>query len=121
MQEQIEKLDINGERALDEIYTYKDQLRLLQEERKRDIEETADFIKQLMDTQKQDLQREIRAAGAEIEGLKKDVMERCSVKEVLSIRQQLAADIQDKVDIKEVQQALNECQNDIGEQLGSFK
>jgi hypothetical protein len=42
-------MDINGEKALDEIYTFKEQLRLLQEERKRDIEETADFIKQLMD------------------------------------------------------------------------
>lgn len=48
--DQIEKVDMNGEKALDEIYTFKEQLRLLQEERKRDIEETADFIKQLMDT-----------------------------------------------------------------------
>ena len=43
-------MDINGERALDEIYSMKEQVRLLSEERKRDIEETADFIKQLMDT-----------------------------------------------------------------------
>ena len=36
---------MNGERALDEIFFLRDQLKSLQEERKKDIEETADFIK----------------------------------------------------------------------------
>jgi len=54
IQERLEKNELSGERALDEIFSYKEQLRLLQEERKRDIEETADFIKQVMDTQQQE-------------------------------------------------------------------
>lgn len=45
VQERLEKMELSGERALDEICAYKEQLRQLQEERKRDIEETADFIK----------------------------------------------------------------------------
>lgn len=43
--DRLEKAEINGERALDEIYSYKEHLRQLKDERKRDIEETADFIK----------------------------------------------------------------------------
>lgn len=54
MQEKLDRADINSEKALDEIYQFKEQIRHLQDERKRDIEETADFIKQLMDTQKHD-------------------------------------------------------------------
>lgn len=49
LSERIEKCELNGERSLDEILAYKEQLRQLQEERKRDIEETADFIKQVME------------------------------------------------------------------------
>lgn len=59
MNERIEKCELNGERALDEIFSYKEQLRQLQEERKRDIEETADFIKQVMETNKQEFNRDL--------------------------------------------------------------
>lgn len=45
MQEKLDRADINSEKALDEIYQFKEQIRHLQDERKRDIEETADFIK----------------------------------------------------------------------------
>lgn len=47
--DRVDKLEISGERAIDEIVAFKEQLRQLSEERKRDIEETADFIKQLLD------------------------------------------------------------------------
>lgn len=47
--ERLEKNELNGERALDEIFSFKELLRQNQEDRKRDIEETADFIKQVMD------------------------------------------------------------------------
>lgn len=43
---------MNAERALDEIFFLKDQLKNLQEERKRDVEETADFIKQIINNGK---------------------------------------------------------------------
>lgn len=45
MTERLEKAELNGDRALDEIYSFKEQMRQLQDDRKRDIEETADFIK----------------------------------------------------------------------------
>jgi hypothetical protein len=39
---------MNSERALDEIFFLRDQLKQLQDERKKDIEETADFIKSII-------------------------------------------------------------------------
>ena len=45
MNERIEKFDMNNERVLDDIYTFKEQIRLVQDDRKRDIEDTADFMK----------------------------------------------------------------------------
>ena len=50
--EKIDKMEMNTDKCLDEIYSFKEQLRLLSEERKRDIEETADFIKQVMEANK---------------------------------------------------------------------
>jgi hypothetical protein len=43
--ERLEKNEILMERAMDEIFQNKERIKLLQDDRKRDIEETADFIK----------------------------------------------------------------------------
>lgn len=45
MIERLEKNEILMERAMDEIFQNKERIKLLQDDRKRDIEETADFIK----------------------------------------------------------------------------
>jgi len=37
-----------------------------------------------------------------VEQLKKEIIDRCSLKEVLSIKQQLQLDLEAKVDLKEV-------------------
>ena len=41
--------------------------------------------------------------------------------EVLSVKQSLTAMLESKVDVKEVQSALNDCQADLAEQLSQFK
>jgi len=43
--ERLEKNEILMERAMDEIFQNKERIKLLKDDRKRDIEETADFIK----------------------------------------------------------------------------
>lgn len=43
------------------------------------------------------------------------------MQEVLTIKQSLISHIDSKVDIKEVQNALNDCQSDLAEQLTEFK
>ena len=46
MEERLAKTEMNAERSLDEIFYLRDQLKHLSEDRKKDVEETADFIKQ---------------------------------------------------------------------------
>ena len=53
--------------------------------------------------------------------VKKDVIDRCSMKEMLNLKNTLTAQIEPKVDLREVQQVLNDCQSDITEQLAQFK
>jgi hypothetical protein len=119
--EKIDKMEMNTDRALDEIYSFKEQLRLLSEERKRDIEETADFIKQLIDNQKAEQNRDLGLINRDVETLKKDMVDRCSLKEVISLKQQLQTQLDKKIETHEVQSVLNDCQKDIGEQLSQFK
>lgn len=56
--EKLEKNEMVIERAMDEIFQFKERIKLMQDERKRDIEDTADFIKQVMDQLKENLQKE---------------------------------------------------------------
>ena len=44
MEEMAKKATSDSQRACDEIICFKEQLRNLQDERKRDVEETAEFI-----------------------------------------------------------------------------
>ena len=119
--ERVDKVDINGERALDEIYSYKEQIRHLGEERKRDIEETADFIKQLIDNNKEEWLKETNGFSKEIDSLKKEMIDRCTLKELLGLKQQMLTNLESKVELKEVQHVLNECQGDLTEQLAQYK
>ena len=62
-EERLAKSEMNAERALDELFFIREQLKQLQEERKRDIEETAEFIKQVINNGKQEQQRELQKIG----------------------------------------------------------
>ena len=121
MNDRLQKVELNGQRALDEIFGYNEQIRQLQEERKRDIEETADFIKEVMENNKQEFNRDLQNVRADLDKARNDIVDRCSMQEVLSIKQSLMASLDSKVDVKEVQNALNECQQDLAEQLTSYK
>ena len=56
-----------------------------------------------------------------LEQVKKELIDRCPVSEMLTIKQALTNHIEAKVGVKEVQTALNECQSDLAEQLTEFK
>ena len=49
------------------------------------------------------------------------MVDRCSLKEVISLKQQLTGQLDKKIETAEVQSVLNDCQKDIGEQLSQFK
>ena len=99
----------------------KDSFKQLQEERKRDIDETADFIKQVISQGKQETQGEIQKVSIDIDRLRRDMQEKASCNEVAETIARLATLIESKVDLREVQTALNECQSDIKEQLIEFR
>ena len=99
----------------------KDSFKQLQEERKRDIDETADFIKQVISQGKQETQGEIQKVSIDIDRLRRDMQEKASCNEVAETIARLATLIESKVDLREVQTALNECQGDIKEQLIEFR
>jgi hypothetical protein len=67
------------------------------------------------------MQRDYDVIHRDIDTLKKDTIEKCSLKEVLAIKQGLMAELKNKVELKEVQGVLNDCQNDLGEQLNVYK
>ena len=110
LNERIHKLELNSQRALDEIFGYNEQIRQLQEERKRDIQETADFIKEVMENNKQEFNRDMQNLRTDLDKARNDIVDRCSMQEVLGIKQALIVSLDTKVDVKEVQNALNECQ-----------
>jgi hypothetical protein len=51
---------MNSERALDEIFFIRDQFKQLQDERKKDVEETAEFIKTIITNGKLEQQRDLQ-------------------------------------------------------------
>lgn len=63
-----------------------------------------------METNKQEFNRDLQAVRADLDKARNDIVDRCSMQEVLSIKQTLLLSLDSKVDVKEVQNALNECQ-----------
>lgn len=57
----------------------------------------------------------------ESDSQRKELVDRCSVAEVLSIKQNLLQHLDQKVELKEVQNVLNDCQSDLAEQLTQFR
>ena len=97
------------------------QLKSLQEERRRDVEETAEFINQLVTQGKLDQQKDTSRIKDEIERLRQDVSLRVNTNELLETKEVLSGQLDSKVELEEVQSALNECQTDIVKQLDEFK
>jgi hypothetical protein len=52
-------MELSIQKALEEVHIFREQSRSLGEERKRDIEETADFIKQVTENTKRENQRDL--------------------------------------------------------------
>ena len=56
-----------------------------------------------------------------MEEIRRELMQRVGTEELMATRSNLAGQLDTKVDLNEVQSALNECQADIVKQLDSFK
>ncbi len=119
--EKLAKAVANSERALDELYYFRETMKTMQEERKKDVEDTADFINQLINNSKNEQQREHRRVLGELEVIRREIADKAPTLELLETKSNFIGQLEAKVDLKEVQGALNECQNDIVAQLEEFK
>lgn len=108
-EERLSKSEMNSERALDEIFFMREQFKQLQEERKKDIEETAEFIKQIINNGKSEQAKEVNRVLQEIDKVKRELIDKSSIAEVLDLKQKIISQIENKPELKEVQQALNDC------------
>lgn len=64
-----------------------------------------------------DFEKDINHILDSVEELKKDLTNKCAVTELLETKAKVMAALGAKCDLKEVQQTLNDCQQDIIQQL----
>ena len=74
-----------------------------------------------MTQSKSDQERETNKISEEIDLIRRDVAHRANNDELMQTKEHLTGQLNGKVDLEEVQTALNECQNDIVRQLDDFK
>jgi len=121
VQERVDKIEMSADRALDEIYSYKEQLRQLKEERKNDIMETGDFIKSMVDHQKSDTKREFDLLKGLVDKQGQDIVDRATLSEVLQIRANIEKQVDKKVNFTDVQETLTNSKTELVEKLGEVK
>ena len=109
----------------DEIDKLNDQIKNLLEERRIDIEETAKFIKNVTNTNKKETQFTIDKLNDELEYIKKGLDEiiskKIDKKELAELKTKILSQIDNKVDLNEVQNALNTCQSDLSGRFIEYK
>lgn len=91
MEEKVSKAEMNAERSLDEIFFLREQIKQLQEERKRDVEETADFIKQIINNGKSETGRDMQKLQSDFERMRRDLSDKASVAELLESKSKIYA------------------------------
>lgn len=113
LEERFSKSESLSERAMDELFFLKEQSKHLQDVHKKDIEETSEFIKQIISASKQDQQKEYQKQMVDLDRLHSKMSDKASLAELNQMQERMGAALDTKVDLREVQQALNECQGDI--------
>ena len=123
--ERQHKNELFYEKLSDEIYKLNDQIKSLLEERRGDIEETTKFIKNVTNTTKKEIQLTIDKHSDELEYMKKALDEltskRIDKKDLTELKAKLLSQLDSKVDLIEVQNALNTCQSDLSGRFVEYK
>jgi DNA-binding IscR family transcriptional regulator len=123
--ERQHKSELFYEKLSDELYKVNDQMKNVLEERRGDIEETAKFVKGVTNTTKKEIQIITDKLSDDVDNLRKhmdDIMiKKLDKKEYSEWKAKVLAQIDGKVDLSEVQTALNACQSDIGRSFQEYK
>jgi hypothetical protein len=109
----------------EEIYKLNDQLKTILEERRNDIEETAKFVKNISNATKKEVQGITDRLFSELDEIRKAVEDlitrKVEKKEWAEIKAKLVTELEGKVDLVEVQNALNTCQADISARFSEYR
>lgn len=109
----------------EEITRITERLKILMEDRQNDIEETAKFVKQLIANSRKDMEKDLIKLLEDFENLRKTMEELLSKKldkkELIDFKGKIGKDLEQKVDLTEVQAALNSSQSDISSRFIEFK
>jgi hypothetical protein len=77
-------------------------MRAIQEDRRRDIEETAEFVKQVIAAGKNEWQKEVARVSNEVERVRREAQEKANANEVAEMLAKITANLESKVDLREV-------------------
>ena len=121
LQERLDKIGLDEKRFSDELAEVREMQRAAKEERRRENTETADFVKGLVEQAKRDAQNDGAAIRTEVKLRFDQFPSYASAKELSELQESVAIQLEKKIEVKEVQSALNICQNDLAEQLTNYK
>jgi len=109
----------------EELTRITERLKILMEDRQNDIEETAKFVKQLTANTRKDLEKDLIKLLEDFENLRRNMEEllnkKLEKKEFVEFRAKFGNELEQKVDLSEVQNALNSSQSDISSRFIEFK
>jgi len=102
-EERLSKLLSHHDRFSHDLSSLHDSLKRLSEERRKDVEETTDVIKQTIANGRAEWQREFQRVAVEVERVKRENAEKANDNEVAELLGKISATIETKVEIREVQ------------------
>lgn len=123
--ERDRKIEGFYDKLSEEIYRVNDQMTGILEDRRKDMEETGQLVKQMAANLKKETQSQSNKIDEELGNFKKILEEGLSKKldkkEFLETKAKILSELDGKVDVAEVQKALNQCQEDISNQFAEYK
>ena len=74
----------------------------MKEERKRDIEETADFVKQVIEQQRKDTSVDLSGVRNELEKVRDEFSQVATLKDMQEFHKEMSKNLEAKIEVKEV-------------------
>ena len=125
IQEKESGIEVFQDKFNEDIIQLTEHLKALSEERRNDVEETAKFIKNVVNNTKHEIGKDLEKYAEEYETLKGNIEDifakKIDKKDFLEIRAKLVAQIDEKVDLFEVQNAINTIQSDFSTKFIEYR
>lgn len=123
--ERVERSETFYEKISEDVYRLNDQLKGVLEATRNDIEQTRGVVKDLSSTMRKEINASSEKVHDEVQNIRKEINEiygkKLDKKEWNEARTKLLAQLDGKVDLLEVQDALNTCQSDLSSRFIEYK